>query len=178
MTLGASVAVFGRGTLEAFVAKLPEMARAVAANELPLRKMPTFFAFGRLLGLPTTLAFALQLAIALVVAGVVVAVWRRATDHDLRSATLVSGSLLVSPYLYDYDLAWLALTIAFFARFALREGFRRGEREMLLALWLLPFSVVLLHDALRVQIAPLILLGSFVLIAKRARERTSNLSAV
>lgn len=175
--LGASVALLGKGPLYAFLEALPATARAAAANELPLRKMPTFFALARLLGAPTGLASTLHAVVAVGVALVVVDLWRRDVDQDLQRASLVLGSLLLSPYLYDYDLAWLALAIAFFVRYALTAGFRRGEREAMLALSLLPFSVVFLHDALRIQLAPLVLLGAFVVVARRGRSVPPTVSA-
>jgi hypothetical protein len=51
---------------------------------------------------------------------------------------LVTGSLLVSPYLFYYDLTWAALAVAWLATLGLRDGFRRGEREILLFAWLAP----------------------------------------
>ena len=81
----------------------------------------------------------LQGAVALVAAGCVWWAWRRRNvAFEAKAATLMAGSLLVSPYLFYYDLTWAALAIAWLATLGLRDGFHRGEREILLFAWLAP----------------------------------------
>src|SRR5439155_17915769 len=57
---------------------------------------------------------------------------------EAKAATLLAGSLLVSPYLFYYDLTWAALAVGFLALLGLRTGFLRFEREILLLAWLAP----------------------------------------
>lgn len=168
--VGLSLLVLGSETMAAFVDRLPVVAQWVAENRLPLNKMPTFFAFARLLGVPASYAYAGHFAMALPVAAVVALIWYRRDPQQqaLPAAALTTGSLLISPYLFDYDLVWLALPLAWFAADALRDGWRRGEREWLLAIWLLPALVAASYAALRLQLAPFALLGFFIVIARRA----------
>jgi hypothetical protein len=70
--------------------------------------------------------------------------------------------------LYDYDLVWLAPALAWFTDYALRRGWRHGERELLIANWLLPGLVLPLYLAVHVQLAALVLLAFFVMIVRRA----------
>jgi hypothetical protein len=46
---------------------------------------------------------------------------------DLKAAALAAGTLVVTPYLYTYDLVVLAVAVAFLLRFALERGFHTSE---------------------------------------------------
>jgi alpha-1,2-mannosyltransferase len=166
---GVSVLVLGPDTMAAFLAHLPQVAAWVEGGYLPWAKMPTFFAFGRTLGLPVAAAYALHFTMAALAALGVAWVWLRCADFSLRAAALLAGTLLVSPYLYDYDLAWLGPALAWFAVHALRRGWRRGERELLVLLWLLPALIYPLQHLLRLQLAPWVLLAFLLAILRRAR---------
>ncbi|GAC1622795.1 MAG: glycosyltransferase family 87 protein [Nevskia sp.] len=166
--LALSAGLLGSSTAVAFVARLPQVADWVAANTLPLAKMPTFFSLIRLPGLPIAAAYAVQAVVAAMVAAITGWLWRRGGAMELRNAALVAGSLLTTPYLFDYDLAWLALAIAWFTVYALRSGWRRGERELLVAAWLLPMLVAPLSLVLHLQASALVVLALFLMIARRA----------
>ncbi|MET5116487.1 DUF2029 domain-containing protein, partial [Burkholderia pseudomallei] len=71
----------------------------------------------------------LQAAAIAFAAGAVIYAWRGACALALRSAALVCASLLVSPFLYDSDLAWYASVIAWGVRHAHAEGWRPLERD-------------------------------------------------
>ena len=51
---------------------------------------------------------------------------------------LVTGTLLASPHILDYDLIVLAVAIAYLAARGLRAGFRPFEITLLGALWIVP----------------------------------------
>lgn len=119
-------------------------AQWLAQGRLDRRQIPTLFAFARELGAPLLLAYGLQLAQALLAALVVARAWRVPLAPLRRQALLVLGSLLATPYLFDYELAWLLLPIAAWAAQGLREGWRRGEREWLVAAYALPLPLLLL----------------------------------
>lgn len=131
--------------------------------------MPTMFAFLRLLSVPLREAYLGQ---ALVAFGAVVAVWkiwRNRVSWPLRCACLTTATLLVSPYLLVYDLAWLALPIAWLAKLGLEDGWLSGEREMLITIWILPFSLLLIARITLIQIGPWVLLALMWVILRRAR---------
>jgi hypothetical protein len=106
----ASLAVFG---LEFWV-QFVEMARDRSGPEfaaLMFQHVSTFITTilvaGRILGLPPTLASVAQLAGAV---AAVILVWRAFSRHepsDESTAVLAAGTLLVSPYLINYDLLLL-----------------------------------------------------------------------
>jgi hypothetical protein len=61
-----------------------------------------------------------------VLVGVVV-LWRSRTDYALKAAALAAGTLLLTPYLFLYDLMVLAIPVGLLLRIGLADGFRRGE---------------------------------------------------
>ena len=82
----------------------------------------------RLVGGGATLAWALQSALTVAVAIVLIAMWRsRQVAFELKAAGLAVGILLATPYVYLYDLAILAVSGAFLVRLAIKTGFRPGE---------------------------------------------------
>jgi hypothetical protein len=169
------VIAFGTDALSAFVANVGMMARYVESGPAPLARMPTFFAMARLLHAPIALAYAAQAASALLAAGVVVIAWTRESAYALRAAALIGASLLVSPYLYDYDLTWYAVFAAWLARHALARGWRAGERECVAALWLMPLAGLLVVSRVPLQFLSLATLSALALVMARvSRERRES----
>jgi alpha-1,2-mannosyltransferase len=167
--LALGIGVLGYGTLAGFLGSLDGFAAWAASDRGLLLTMPTFFALFRLLGLPTGVALLLHGLVAAAVATAVVWLWRRRGEAALRHAALAAGTLLISPYLLDYDLALLGLAIAWFAVHALRRGWRRGEREMLVLAWLLPLFTIAARQ-LQFQFTPILLLALFLMILRRGFE--------
>lgn len=168
--LGLSVAVLGTETLSAFVGNLRLVRVILEAGWLPWVKMPTFFAFASLLGAPAFAAYLLQALGAAVAIGCVAWIWRQPVDYTLKAAALVTATLLVSPYLFDYDLALLALPLAWLGMHGLRTGWRYGERNLLVLCWLLPVFIAPLAGALQLQFAPFVLLALLFFIWRRVAE--------
>jgi hypothetical protein len=142
-TVGAlccvSLAVFGVAAWTAFLRHLPVSQAMGDSGAVPWGTMPTAEVFFRSFGAPPTTAHALQAAVALFAAGCVWRAWRNpAAPFEAKAATLLAGSLLVSPYLFYYDLLWAALAIGWLTRLAMRDGFRRGEREIFLFAYAVP----------------------------------------
>jgi hypothetical protein len=61
-----------------------------------------------------------------VLVGIVV-LWRSRADYALKAAALATGTLLLTPYLFLYDMMVLAIPVGLLLRTGLAEGFRRGE---------------------------------------------------
>lgn len=150
---GASLGAFGWQIWAAFLAYLPSL-RAIADNGwVPWGLIPSPYIFALSLGLPTIAASALQTVSILVAAAAVWYVWRRPqAPWEDRAAVLLAGSMLVSPYMFSYDLMWAGLAAALFYLHGRRTGFLRGEREVLLAVWLAPAVMMPLHAATEIQI--------------------------
>ena len=108
--------------------------QAFDSGALPSVRMPSMFAQLRLLGVSVDAAYALHSIVAGLAVAAVGLAWRSAAPDALKNAALMCGILLVTPCLFDYDLAWLAF------RQAWMEGLRRGECNTLILpclLWII-----------------------------------------
>ncbi|GAB3100639.1 glycosyltransferase family 87 protein [Cupriavidus yeoncheonensis] len=168
LLITAGTAVLGTATLSAFLGSLPFVQNALETGALPWIKMPTIFAMLRLVNAPVPAAWLAQGIVACAAALAVWIVWRRSRELALRASALMTATFLVSPYAYDYDLAGLAFPIAWLAVDGIRRGWLRGEREVLLAAWLLPLPMAPLAAATSIQTGPIALVGLLLLILRRA----------
>lgn len=126
--------------------------------------MPSIFAAARLIGLPVAAAAAVQAAVAVVVVAVTVVAFRRTRDTAARALLLGCGTLLVSPYAFNYDMT--LLTAALLWTLAPMACVADRDRQILGAAWLLPIAIMPLH-IVGVPVAPLVLGGLFVLAVAR-----------
>jgi len=53
--------------------------------------------------------------------------WRSRVPYTLKAAALAAGALLITPYLFMYDMMVLAIPVAFLVRLGLNIGFRSFE---------------------------------------------------
>lgn len=141
--------------------------RLTGNGALPWTQMPTLFAGLRLLHVPAQMALWLHMLLALAALATAVLIWRRSTDRALRGSAAVLATLLCSPYLFDYDMVWLALPLLWLTQLGLRDGWRRGERELLVLAWLQPFFGPLLMQAVHLSTAPLLLTALLILTWRR-----------
>ncbi len=152
MLIGASLLAFGWGPWAAFLDHLPVTQAMADQGAVPWGTMPSPYVFALSVGLPVIVARVLQAVVALFAAGCVWWVWKRpGAAFEAKAATLVAGSLLVSPYLFYYDLTWAALAVAWLAMLGLERGFYRGEREILLFAWLAPALMQPVHALTSLQ---------------------------
>jgi arabinofuranan 3-O-arabinosyltransferase len=124
-----SWAAFGTESWQAFFHWMPMFNQAfLVEGRAPWGKMQSIFALTRYLGGPQSLAWLLQWIMTGVVAVLLAFVWRsRSVSFSLKAASLLAGTLLVTPYLFLYDLMVLAVAVAFLVRVGLVEGFERHE---------------------------------------------------
>ncbi|MBM3487054.1 MAG: DUF2029 domain-containing protein [Alphaproteobacteria bacterium] len=166
--LVVSTAVLGVETLEAFVANLPLVRRLYETGALPWAKMPTVFAAVSLAGGGLVAAYAAQITAALAAFAATVWICLRPVPTALKGAFVVVATILMLPYMFDYDLTALAVPIALLVAEGLRSGFRPGEREMLIAVASLPLLATLIAEATGIQIGALVLAAFAVTILRRA----------
>jgi len=114
-------------------------------------------------------AYAIQGALT---AGVVLALawlWRGPADQRLKSAALIVGALLSTPYVLDYDMVVLAPALAFAVSWELERGFRPWMASLLAAVWIVP---VLTRSVAAFTLVPLglvAMLAFFMAILRAAR---------
>jgi hypothetical protein len=152
--LAAGSILLGAETLDAWMRSLA-LARTIMEGGGTAPMMPTVFAMMRLLHAPLALAYAAHALVACAAAAAVWKVWRSSASFELKGSALMAATLLVSPYLMEYDLAWLGLPIAWMAQTGLQSGWLRGDREILLMAWALPLFTVGLAWFTRLQVGPL-----------------------
>jgi hypothetical protein len=99
-------------------------------------------------------------------------VWRSRVRHALKAATLSAAALIASPYAFAYDLAAIAVPVAFLAKDQTDRGLLRGEQTTLLGLFIA--SVLLFVTAGKTPGGALILLTLLWLILRRTRHDGAN----
>jgi hypothetical protein len=163
-----SYAAFGAETWQAFVASF-EPTRTYVLEQGPTgwQKIQSAFAAMRNLGAGIETAYAVQAVVTLLVAAAVLWIWRRPVAMPLKGAALATGTLLVTPYVLDYDLMLLALPLAWLTVEGLRTGFLNWEKITLFGVWLLPLVSREL-GTFGVPIAPLVLVLLLSMIVRRA----------
>lgn len=164
----SSYGLMGGETFHAFRDNVAYAQQLVSTGMLPAFKMPTAFVGLRMHAVDLTLAYAAQLLVATMAAGMVVLVWRNSRHHAVRCATLMTASMLVSPYVYAYDMTWLAFPIAWMGVHGMRHGWRPGERFWLVVAWTLPASSQIFARFANVQLAPFALLALLGLMVRRS----------
>lgn len=175
---GASLAAFGPDTWLAFVSTLSDARSTVEFGESPWFKMVSVFPAARLLGFGVSVAWIAQGVIAVAAAGAVVWLWRRPAAPELRASALIFAIPLVTPYAQFYDLALLALPIAWIIWRARASGWLRGERLAMAVLWPAPVLAWSLAQEAGIPTWPLLLSALLALVLRRAaREAHADAAA-
>jgi hypothetical protein len=157
----ATIALFGVETWQAFFASTT-LTRTIVLEQgsTGWERIQSVFSAVRMLGGGIGLAYAVQILVAVAATVASVWAWRKDLPFELRAAILCLATLLVTPYLLDYDLVLLALPIAWLALDGRAHGFLPWEKTMLFALWLLPLVSRVVGGALHIPLgAPVLLLG-------------------
>ncbi len=131
---------------------------ARAITEAGLAHAQSVFGAVRLLGGSLGAAYALHGLVGVLAFAGVAWIWSRPVPLDLQCAALVCGTLLTTPYLYDYDLTGLALAIAFLVRHGTRNGWFAWERSALAASVLLMFLGRSLSRMTHMELGPVVML--------------------
>jgi hypothetical protein len=165
--------VFGSETWVAFFQWMPTTTQAVLGDGLAdWDRLQSVFGFVRarpgLFGGVEMLAWSAQAAVALIVTALVSWLWRRRTPYALKAAALAAGALLVTPYLYMYDLVVLAVAVAFLLRHARDNGFSAGDLASLAAATVL----LLIYPYAKTQVG----LAAVLIVAAAVMARVAHLS--
>jgi Glycosyltransferase family 87 len=135
-------------------------------------KIQSVFSAVRMWGAGVHTAYAVQIALVLMLAATLAWLWQSDAAFELKASALATGSLLATPYVLDYDLVVLAVAIAFFARYGLSRGFRDYEISLLAAAWIVPLLSRSIAGVTGIPLGLLVLLTFFVFTLLRAvRDR-------
>jgi len=131
-------------------------------------KIQSIFSAARNFGANVPSAYAIQGALALLLAASIAWLWHSDAAFELKAAALALASLLATPYAFDYDLVVLAVAIAFFARHGLQHGFRNYEISLLAAAWLVPLLSRGVAGATGIPLGLTVMLTFYGFVLRRA----------
>jgi arabinofuranan 3-O-arabinosyltransferase len=143
---GAAVAAFGAGAWTG----LPRGFVAQAGLNFPADPasnwgyLQTTYGLIRLLHGSAALAWLGQAVVTSTIAVVVWLVWRSNARYPLKAATLSAGAVIASPYAFAYDLAAIAIPVAFLARDQISFGLLKGEQTIAVALFGAALAVLII----------------------------------
>jgi len=168
----ASLAVFGAPTWRAFVGSIAITQKIVLElGAINFSTLQSIFGAIRMWGGSVDVAYVFQVVVAIYAASAVVWVWQTSRPFALKAATLAVGSLMVSPYVLQYDLVLLALPIAWLAMEGFEKGFLPYEKAVLSVAWILPRVSLPVSQSAKIPIAPIVIIALMTAILRRASHR-------
>ena len=142
-------------------------------------KIQSAFSAMRMWGAGVRSAYAIQIALALILAASLAWLWQSNALFELKASALATASLLATPYVLDYDLVVLAVAIVFFVRHGMNRGFHDYEISLLAAAWFMPLLSRAIAGATGIPLGLLALLALYVFIVQRAvRDRLGSVIEV
>ena len=165
---GSSLALLGPATWARFFGAAPVM-RHVLEHGDSWPKMQSPFAAVRLLHGSVPLAYAVQALAALLALTALARLARRRAGAGVETAAMVAASLLCTPYLFDYDLACLAVPMAWLAARGSLDGWRPWERLLLAILYFYPIEARNMSLHLDLPATPFLVAALLAVILARSR---------
>jgi alpha-1,2-mannosyltransferase len=167
-----TIALFGVETWRGFFAGLPETNQWLFVNGVGFFKMQSVFGAARMWHASMTTAIGLH-AIAAVASGAATWwIWRKPVASELKCAALMVGTLLITPYVLDYDLVLLAAPIAWLALEGLKSRFLPWEKLIMVLAWLLPMWSRWIGMVYAIPLGPVVLSLTMLAIIRRVMTIT------
>ena len=130
------------------------------------------------LGVSSPVSWVIQGILSVAAVAVVYWIFTKTNRAFLRGAALVLGIPLVIPYFMQYDLMILAVPIILLAYEFLEKGASKIEFALLELLFLLPILNWPLVIYTRVQVCPLVMIATMILILLRVKRERSQPSVI
>jgi hypothetical protein len=134
-----SMVVFGYQGWPSFIHALVDRGPNLSPMSQGSMRLESVYGFLWLAGVSPPVAWAVQLAVAAIVAAVVRWVWARPLPHSLKAAALCSAAAMATPFVHGHDLCVLAIAAAFLVKDGLARGFLPGDRLIMLFSWIVIF---------------------------------------
>jgi arabinofuranan 3-O-arabinosyltransferase len=179
LLVGASTVAFGIEAWQAFPQGLAEHTNGILLSDPRTDPgywgtdpvgywghLQTVYGLVRYLDGGASLAWLAQGITTAALAVIVWFIWRSPVRYPLKAATLSAAALIATPYAFAYDMAAIAVPVAFLASDQINGKFMRGEQTILIALFVASFAVIPTSGA--APIGPLIILTLLGLILRRA----------
>jgi arabinofuranan 3-O-arabinosyltransferase len=165
-----ALALFGLDPWWAFIDNLGRFGNEIATERFSVtNKLQSAYGFLATLGVPKGLAMMAQMGLTLALVAATAFVWRSPAPHALKAAWLAVASVLMSPYVYVYDLTLLAIGQAFLLRHWLASGLDNRQAIVLLTV----NSLIVLMLSIKI---PMGFLGSIFLMAAVLYELKPHLA--
>jgi hypothetical protein len=163
-----SLLILGLQPWRGFLDNAPLMSAVLTTSLLDPGKLQSAFAAAKLLGAGNAAAFAIQGLFAAFAALSLILLGRRTGADEGFGASLVSATLITTPYLLSYDLMLAAVPMAWLFSQARRTGFLPWEKLVLLAAFVLPPLSLALGVGAKIPVAPLVLTALHLATLRRA----------
>jgi arabinofuranan 3-O-arabinosyltransferase len=125
---------FGTASWQAFFHWMPMFSQAfLVEGKATWWKLQSVLSLVRYLGGSEQLGWICQWTVSGIVAVGLFWMWRSPVRYSLKAAALAAGTLLITPYLFMYDMMVLAIPLAYLARMGLAGGFLAYELPALAA---------------------------------------------
>ena len=161
---------FGTDSWQAFFHWMPMFSQAFfTEGRATFFKLQSVFGLVRTMGGSEQVAWMFQWMISGTVLVGVIMLWRSRADYALKAAALAAGTLLLTPYLFLYDLMVLAIPVGLLLRIGLADGFRRGELTALAC----AIGLLIAFPFFEIPLG----LGSTLIVAALVARRVVNPSA-
>mgnify|MGYP003630365146 FL=1 len=165
---------FGTVTWTAFLQSASATQNTLNSGVVALYKMQSLFASIRYSGADLFTAYAAHSILALIVIATVIWIWTREVSIHLKHAALCVGTLLITPFLLDYDLTILAIPIAYLVVHGLKNGLRPQLINILCLVWIAPLVLRSLNLYLLIPWTPILLSTLLYQIVMVCREKLAG----
>ena len=163
-----SIGLFGWETWQAFLALAGGSHSTYENGRIDLAGMVTLFGGLRLMGVPSTIAYAVQGLGAIAAIALVAMVWRSNLSLAPRAAALAAATLIAVPVALVYDFLLAGVAMAWLIRAASERGFLPWEKTTFMAVFIAPLLSRSFGTETHVPLAQLALIALLALIARRA----------
>jgi hypothetical protein len=131
----ATLALWGTEPWHAFVANLSTFGASIVSDQYYVPyKLQSAYGLLHTLGMPRAGALAAHAVLAVTVAAAVTWAWTSRAAFELKAALLAVGTVMMSPYVFIYDLTMLVIAQSFIIALGLRVGFGRWDAIVLTAI--------------------------------------------
>jgi arabinofuranan 3-O-arabinosyltransferase len=163
----ASIAAFGVDAWVGFPLELVAEAGETlfVGPDDPWGSLQTIYGLIRALHGGAVLAWLLQSVVTFAMALVVWAAWRSPVCYPLKAAALSAAIFVATPRAFAYDLAAIAVPVAFLAKDQINRGLLMGEQTIMITLF--GVSLFILVSAGRAPVGVLLLVTLLCLILRR-----------
>lgn len=170
--------VFGLDPWVAFFQGLLfQTSSAFGSTQVIWERIPTVVITALQIFESSRLAWILQTCVALLALTLAAWVWKTSVKPAHHALALVASIPLVSPYVWDYDMAILVIPMTFLASDAFRDKWTAGRFILLLSMWVAEPTLRVVSGKIGLQLGPFlwaVLLGYSVFLVTKEQSRTTR----